>query len=814
MSPLVSSPTVTPRSPSPLYDVNGDPLPPSSLSKSPCSGALLVRTSAPEPKTSNEGSSTPPSKLRDSGSKRKSETNLLQGTAAQATAAGLNKSTSVLATPRSRPLQFARQLSINTSGPSLRSSRLILCRICEEEYPQSWIKLHTEYCKRAVEFDKPETQCDNRLHTFVRLVKRHRKRIVGLGASYYSQDTYVSIETIASQAISLRYGEKDAVSRCWDLIMNLQKVLGNLSYEDIGLVTYGRRIAVIMEEKWANLREFDKLRVNNKGPQHQADTWGLLALAKSQFTSDGPSLFENRSEELLMHNNSRISIEDFKIIKKISSGAYGKVYLARKLKTKDLYAVKIQKKSDMLRKNMVENVMAERRILSNASNPYIVKLYYAFQNERYLYLVMEYCCGGDVATLLRNLVAFDIDMTRVYAAETVLSLVSLHKQSYVHRDLKPDNMLINAKGHIVLTDFGLSTMGVIDRTDKQRLDNISNNDSSISPRQKPRVVGTPDYLAPEILMGTGHGGPEVDWWALGVIVYEFLTGVPPFSGDSPQEIFDRILRRDILWPKEMDPVARDFIDKLLVLNPDKRLGHNGADEVKSHPFFNGINWDTVYEENREDIFVPHLDDPEDTSYFDDHGEMIAAQHQKQDKAPSPLSISPRDKVKEEATSPVSPTSESTSPHSDNPNSPTNNIPTDASEDSVSHNPSGAFESPPLTPGSKKEFDDFNFTNTQVLIEKTLEIATNDVASANAEEGGENACGAEHSVSCVSDVSSTPSQNDLEPDEMLLAGSLPDKNNIPPKQLSVTPPPVPNSSLQSDSDSDDLPPTPTTVVQMF
>jgi len=376
------------------------------------------------------------------------------------------------------------------------------------------------------------------------------------------------------------------------------------------------------------LREFARIQKDSeKDKKRQVNKWGLLSLIRPHVQEPGPN---QPVDELLLHGSkNRVSIEDFEIINRISSGAYGKVYLARKKKTRDLFAVKVQNKSDLLRKNMVDNVIAERRILSNVKTPFVVKLYYAFQSDKALFLVMEYCPGGDVATLLHNLGAFDTDMTRVYAAETVLSLESLHKMSYIHRDLKPDNLLVNEKGHLLLTDFGLSSIGVLDEQSQQTpaasarsgASSIGMASPPMNPQQvhdeKPRIVGTPDYLAPEMLLGTGHG-PEVDWWALGVMIYEFLTGVPPFNADTPEDIFDRILRRDLIWPEEMEPEARDIIDKLLNPDASQRLGHKGADEVKAHPFFAGINWDTLLQESREDIFVPQLENPEDTSYHEDH----------------------------------------------------------------------------------------------------------------------------------------------------------------------------------------------------
>jgi len=370
--------------------------------------------------------------------------------------------------------------------------------------------------------------------------------------------------------------------------------------------------------------------------------------------------------------SSTVSIADFEIIKPISRGAFGRVYLAKKKKTGDLYAIKVLKKLDTIRKNMVDHVIVERNILAMVQNPFIVKLFYAFQSTDKLYLVMEYLIGGDCASLLRALGCFDESMAKHYIAETVLCLEYLHTSFIVHRDLKPDNMLIDGKGHIKLTDFGLSKIGIID--DKQQGLNDQNNSNNSSgslnnsssnittttpttsttgtitdngsntslntsgtfspyparkntlktPIKKPvkKVVGTPDYLSPEILLGTGHGTP-VDWWALGIILYEFLTGSPPFNDDTPELIFQHILHRDreLEWPEEVSADAKDLICKLLNPDPSKRLGANGANEVKQHPFFSDVNWDTLVDQEMDSIFLPQPESELDTDYFWDRNSI-------------------------------------------------------------------------------------------------------------------------------------------------------------------------------------------------
>jgi tRNA A-37 threonylcarbamoyl transferase component Bud32 len=221
-----------------------------------------------------------------------------------------------------------------------------------------------------------------------------------------------------------------------------------------------------------------------------------------------------------------INIKDFEIIKPISRGAFGKVYLAQKKTTKDLYAIKILKKSDMIRKNMVTQIFAERRVLALARNSYICKLYYAFQSKENLYLVMEYLIGGDISSLLQAFGTFEESMARFYIAEAVLALEYLHSNSITHRDIKPDNMLINAEGHLKLTDFGLSRISDMESSTSESaappilpVSATSTNSRASRKFHNSRLLGTPDYLSPELLLGLGHG-PSVDWWALGICLFE------------------------------------------------------------------------------------------------------------------------------------------------------------------------------------------------------------------------------------------------------------------------------------------------------
>lgn len=425
----------------------------------------------------------------------------------------------------------------------------------------------------------------------------------------------VELADIARCIANTPLDEESALSQMVTCIEDLQEIVNRRKHEALTVQTFGTRIEKLHREKYLQLCDsvdMDKVDSASTIMDEEDDVVRSLRASPVHPVKD------------------RTSIDDFEIMKPISRGAFGRVFLAKKRTTGDLFAIKVLRKADMIRKNAVESILAERDILITVRNPFVVRFFYSFTSRENLYLVMEYLNGGDLYSLLRNLGCLDEDVARVYLAEVVLALEYLHSMHIVHRDLKPDNLLIAHDGHIKLTDFGLSKVGLINSTDdlsgpavsgaslygddEPQMNELEQMDHRAR-RQNRSAVGTPDYLAPEILLGTGHGC-SADWWSVGVILFELIVGIPPFNAEHPQTIFDNILNRKIPWPhvpEEMSFDAQDLIDKLLTEDPHQRLGANGASEVKQHPFFKDISWDTLARQKA--AFVPSSDSASDTSYF-------------------------------------------------------------------------------------------------------------------------------------------------------------------------------------------------------
>uniref|UniRef100_F6X5G2 non-specific serine/threonine protein kinase n=1 Tax=Xenopus tropicalis TaxID=8364 RepID=F6X5G2_XENTR len=334
-------------------------------------------------------------------------------------------------------------------------------------------------------------------------------------------------------------------------------------------------------------------------------------------TPETDDCVEGRSGAALIQPKKTPSEEQFENIKLISNGAYGAVHLVRHKETRQRFAMKKINKQNLILRNQIQQAFVERDILTFAENPFVVSMFCSFETKRHLCMVMEYVEGGDCATLLKSIGALPVDMARMYFAETVLALEYLHNYGIVHRDLKPDNLLITSMGHIKLTDFGLSKIGLMSLTTNLYEGHIEKDTREFLDKQ---VCGTPEYIAPEVILRQGYGKP-VDWWAMGVILYEFLVGCVPFFGDTPEELFGQVISDEIAWPDGDDALpadAQDLISRLLRQNPLERLGTGSAIEVKQHRFFKDLDWNGLLRQKAE--FIPQLESEDDTSYFDTRSE--------------------------------------------------------------------------------------------------------------------------------------------------------------------------------------------------
>uniref|UniRef100_A0A8C5SKY9 non-specific serine/threonine protein kinase n=1 Tax=Laticauda laticaudata TaxID=8630 RepID=A0A8C5SKY9_LATLA len=289
----------------------------------------------------------------------------------------------------------------------------------------------------------------------------------------------------------------------------------------------------------------------------------------------------------------------------------------RHKETRQRFAMKKINKQNLILRNQIQQAFVERDILTFAENPFVVSMYCSFETKRHLCMVMEYVEGGDCATLMKNMGPLPVDMARMYFAETVLALEYLHNYGIVHRDLKPDNLLVTSMGHIKLTDFGLSKVGLMSMTTNLYEGHIEKDAREFLDKQ---VCGTPEYIAPEVILRQGYGKP-VDWWSMGIILYEFLVGCVPFFGDTPEELFGQVISDEINWPEKDEappPDAQDLIALLLRQNPLERLGTGGTYEVKQHQFFQTLDWNSLLRQKAE--FIPQLESEDDTSYFDTRSE--------------------------------------------------------------------------------------------------------------------------------------------------------------------------------------------------
>lgn len=296
---------------------------------------------------------------------------------------------------------------------------------------------------------------------------------------------------------------------------------------------------------------------------------------------------------------SVLKIEDFDLLKVVGRGSFGKVMQVMKKDTGRIYALKVIRKAHIISRSEVAHTLAERSVLAQINNPFITPLKFSFQNPEKLYFVLAFVNGGELFHHLQREQRFDINRSRFYTAELLCALECLHGFKVIYRDLKPENILLDYTGHIALCDFGLCKL---DMKDEDRTNTF---------------CGTPEYLAPELLLGQGYT-KAVDWWTLGVLLYEMLTGLPPFYDENTNEMYRKILQDPLQFPgPEIVPAAaKDLLQRLLDRNPERRLGANGAAEIKAHHFFANIDWRKLLQRKYEPSFKPNVADARDTANFD------------------------------------------------------------------------------------------------------------------------------------------------------------------------------------------------------
>ena len=495
---------------------------------------------------------------------------------------------------------------------------LLLCRICEKMVPADQLEAHSKQCLLDVVVFTAEQRLEKLKDMLTREIEA---RGVDDGARAGETQGSVGARQTAllhllmqtcEEALSLEMDETRSTEMLRDA-RELQVESHRLG--DAMLISLAEQLHAVLEE----LRPFWREERHGSLPGHRRSHSG-----------------DGATSAAAVRVADAVSIKSFEILKPISRGAYGRVVLAAKRTTRDLYAIKVVRKRDMRRKNQVHRIKVEREVMAEANHPFLVKLYYSFQTAEKLYMVMEFVNGGDLYSLLRNVGYLAEEVVRLYAGEIALALEYMHCElGVVHRDLKPDNVLIDEDGHIKLTDFGLSVLGMSEH-DTEIVPDATGGDAAGFKRESDPMaeaheeelhekVGTPDYMAPEILLGERHGTP-VDLWALGCLTFELLTGYTPFTGESVAEIFEHILEHAhgdaVRWPEEeehLSPEAVLFVRSLLEPLPERRRGgagtHEAFGELRGSPFFRDVEWDLL--QSREGVapFVPALEGSEDVSYF-------------------------------------------------------------------------------------------------------------------------------------------------------------------------------------------------------
>eukprot|EP00094_Tigriopus_californicus_P011256 TCALIF_10863-PA protein Name:"Similar to Akt1 RAC serine/threonine-protein kinase (Drosophila melanogaster)" AED:0.14 eAED:0.14 QI:0/0.62/0.66/1/0/0.11/9/1081/457 len=350
------------------------------------------------------------------------------------------------------------------------------------------------------------------------------------------------------------------------------------------------RLVTKTRRDWVSAIEKVKLKLEDENMETEET---------SEDNSKFVDMFKNTGKRRHRDGRCKVTLENFEFIKVLGKGTFGKVILCREKSTQSLYAIKILKKEVIIRKDEVAHTLTEKNVLQKTKHPFLLQLKYSFTTVDRLCLVTEYVNGGELYFHLSKERQFSEDRTRFYGAEIICAISYLHKLGIIYRDLKLENLLLDQQGHIKIADFGLCKEDI----------HWGNTTKTF--------CGTPEYLAPEVLEDSDYGR-AVDWWGVGIVMYEMMSGRLPFYNHDHEVMFELILVEEVRFPGCMSPEARELLSGLLIKDPNKRLGGGPEDaaEITTHVFFQTIDWNLLKEKKLEPPFRPQVMSDTDTRYFD------------------------------------------------------------------------------------------------------------------------------------------------------------------------------------------------------
>ncbi|KAH9544468.1 hypothetical protein CY35_13G121800 [Sphagnum magellanicum] len=351
----------------------------------------------------------------------------------------------------------------------------------------------------------------------------------------------------------------------------------------------------------------EEIQIPLSSSNQESDQLPILEVMNLALSDSGDSGSERGVEELNddvqkpseSEGVDKLGPQDFERLRVVGQGAFGKVFQVQKKGTTEIYAMKVMRKDKIMERNHGDYMKAERDILTKVVHPFIVQLRYSFQTKSKLYLILDFINGGHLFFQLYRQGTFSEDLARMYTAEIVCAVAHLHKNGIIHRDLKPENILLDAEGHVRLTDFGLA---------KEVDDNSPSNS----------LCGTMEYMAPEIVLAKGHG-KAADWWSVGILLYEMLTGQPPFAHNNRQKLQQKIIKDKIKLPSYLSNEANALLKGLLQKDPSRRLGSapNGSEDLKQQKWFKVINWRKLEARQVTPKFLPAVNGKQCTANFDE-----------------------------------------------------------------------------------------------------------------------------------------------------------------------------------------------------